>query len=987
MLSRSIQASSKVSSPDDPAEREADAVARRVVSLPAPATAMISRAAPGVHRKALRSAPAASRAPTPGAIRGHGAGAMLTPSLRRFMEPRFGADFSGVRVHTDERAAKLSAVLSAQAFTSGSHIFFGKNQFQPQTRAGKELIAHELTHTVQQGAALQRKALDAPAVTQRTPRGGIFRNLLGAIGSAISDALPDLPNPLNYIADKANLIPGFRMFTIVLGVNPVNMSGVDRSAANIFRAILEFIPGASLISQALANYGIFDKIAGFAQQQIESLGMVGSSIKAAVDEFIASLSPEDILHLGDVWERAKRIFTEPIDRIIAFVRGLASGILDLIKEAILRPLGKLAEGTRAYPLLKAVLGEDPITGDKAEPDFTALIGGLMELAGQGEIWARVQEARAIPRIVAWFKGTVNTLKGFVQQIPALALNLFNALTLEDVVLLSGAFNKIRGVFGSFVGNFISWAIDAGLKLLQIVFDVVSPGAWAYVQRTGAALKSILKNPLPFVGNLAKAAKLGFQNFAGNFLEHLKKGLLDWLTGSLPGVYIPKALTLIEFGKLALSVFGISWAQIRGKIVKALGSGGELIMTALEGAFDVIVALKDGGPAAAWKVIQDKLTGLKDSIVDGITSFITNAVVTKAVPKLVAMFIPGAGFISAIISIYDMVMVFVEKIAKIIQVVTAFLNSIVAIAAGNIGAAAARVESILGGLLSLAISFLAGFAGLGKVADKVRGIIEKLRAKVDQALDTAINFIIGKAKALFASLFKKGKDGKPDTRTEQQKTQDKRAAIAESERLVPKKDFDESKIRGKLGGIKSRYKLSKLDMVVDAKDKQKETFHFVAAASPDEVGRPQTVPLDEDGRCSIKIARPEFRRSLKVRFRTRYPGSHVAGVLAENVDRRHIVSSDEMAKHYESVLNPMKWSEGKKRLVSKGTPVAAEPPKNEHIQAAAEKRHKNFFNELENLWPGDASENRSIGAARDPPPGWTQAAADAHAKQMYDQYGL
>jgi hypothetical protein len=205
--------------------------------------------------------------------------------------------------------------------------------------------------------------------------------------------------------------------------------------------------------------------------------------------------------------------------------------------------------------------------------------------------------------------------------------------------------------------------------------------------------------------------------------------------------------------------------------------------------------------------------------------------------------------------------------------------------------------------------------------------------------------------------------------------------------VPKKDFDESKIRGKLGGIKGRYKLSKLEMAVDSKDKQKESFHFVAAASPDTNGNVQTVTLDEDGDCSIKIARPDFRRSLKNRFRTRYPGSHVAGVLAENVDRRHIVSSDEMAKHYESVLNPLKWSGGKKRLVSKGTPVAAEPPKNEHIQAAAEKRHKNFFNELENLWPGDASENRSIGAARDPAPGMTAEAAAAHAKQMYDQYGL
>jgi len=123
-------------------------------------------------------------------------------------------------------------------------------------------------------------------------------------------------------------------------------------------------------------------------------------------------------------------------------------------------------------------------------------------------------------------------------------------------------------------------------------------------------------------------------------------------------------------------------------------------------------------------------------------------VTKAVPKLIAMFIPGAGFVSAIMSVYDIVMVFYQKISKIIAVVTAFINSIVAIAAGQIGAAASRVEKILAGLLSLAISFLMQFAGLGKVADKIMGVINKVRAMVDKAIDWLIGWIVKAAKGLF-----------------------------------------------------------------------------------------------------------------------------------------------------------------------------------------------------------------------------------------------
>ena len=177
------------------------------------------------------------------------------------------------------------------------------------------------------------------------------------------------------------------------------------------------------------------------------------------------------------------------------------------------------------------------------------------------------------------------------------------------------------------------------------------------------------------------------------------------------------------------------------------------MVVLETAFDIVVALVKGGPAAAWEVIKEKLTNLKDMVIDGIISFVVDTIVKKAIPKLISMFIPGAGFISAIISIYDTVMVFVEKISKIIQVVTAFLDSIMAIAGGQLEGAAKKVESILGGLLSLAISFLAGFLGLGKVTDKIMGVIEKVRVSVDKALDKAIEWIVEKAKSLFA----KGKE--------------------------------------------------------------------------------------------------------------------------------------------------------------------------------------------------------------------------------------
>ena len=90
--------------------------------------------------------------------RSRGAGRALDPVVRSRMEAGFGADFSGVRVHTGGEAAALSGALGARAFTTGRDVFFGAGQFDPGSSGGRELIAHELTHVIQQSDA---PALDA----------------------------------------------------------------------------------------------------------------------------------------------------------------------------------------------------------------------------------------------------------------------------------------------------------------------------------------------------------------------------------------------------------------------------------------------------------------------------------------------------------------------------------------------------------------------------------------------------------------------------------------------------------------------------------------------------------------------------------------------------------------------------------------------------------------------------------------------------------
>ena len=80
-------------------------------------------------------------------------GRPLDTQTRAFMEPRFGQDFSQVRTHTTGRAAESANAVNAVAYTSGRNVAFARGQYAPQTMKGKQLLAHELTHVVQQGGS------------------------------------------------------------------------------------------------------------------------------------------------------------------------------------------------------------------------------------------------------------------------------------------------------------------------------------------------------------------------------------------------------------------------------------------------------------------------------------------------------------------------------------------------------------------------------------------------------------------------------------------------------------------------------------------------------------------------------------------------------------------------------------------------------------------------------------------------------------------
>ena len=164
LLRAGVQPRLEIGAVNDPLEREADTVAERVMRMPDIESIPVDidgglvspepPKSPIGHVKAKASSASASTQTSPQLEYSlnslNSGGTPLDASSRAFFEPRFGQDFSQVRLHTDAHAARMADSLHARAFTLGSSIAFAANSYSFNTTAGRNLLGHELAHVVQQ---------------------------------------------------------------------------------------------------------------------------------------------------------------------------------------------------------------------------------------------------------------------------------------------------------------------------------------------------------------------------------------------------------------------------------------------------------------------------------------------------------------------------------------------------------------------------------------------------------------------------------------------------------------------------------------------------------------------------------------------------------------------------------------------------------------------------------------------------------------------
>ena len=704
-------------------------------------------------------------------------GTPLPVPVRGAIETSLGVDLGAVRVHQSSAATTLVGDAGARAFAYSSHVFLGAGERATDLR----LMAHEVTHVVQQqhaprvqlsGGGGTADALEAeanqvaatvtagePATVQGRASSQpqfLFESVRGAVSSAVSavsavaGAVTDVAGAaMGFIGNQARRIPGYDMLALILGRDPITQAAVPRTAVNVIRAVTGMWPGGTLFYDALQRYGLVDRVGGWLETQLLTLAGVAGGIRDALARFIASLGIADVANLGGVWDRARRIFTEPLAAATQLVAGLVVDVLRFIREAVLLPLARLAEGTRGYDLLRLVLGVDPITSERYPRTPENVIGGFMRLIGQEETWRYLQESRAIPRAWAWFQGQFGILRGFVSRVPGLFVEALQTLQVAQLLDLPGAFLRIAGIFGGFYVEYVRWASGAVLQIMLCIFEVLAPGAMPVLRGAATAIRTIVLDPVRFIGHLVRAGLGGFRQFLTNIGTHLLNGLIGWLTGALSGagLQLPQRWDLRGILSLVLQILGITWQNIRQKLLRHIP---EPVLRGLETTFDVLVMLVREGPVAAWQRILEQLQDLRDVVFGAIRNWVIQTIVVQAVSRIASWFTPAGVVVEAVLAIYNTIMFLIERARQIFQVVEAYFSAIAQIAAGNVAAAATRVEQTMARVIPVVISFLARLIGLGGISNTIRNIITRLRAPIDRALDRLVDWIAAQARRLLGS---------------------------------------------------------------------------------------------------------------------------------------------------------------------------------------------------------------------------------------------
>ncbi|MCD0470427.1 DUF4157 domain-containing protein [Flavobacterium sp. JAS] len=396
-----------------------------------------------------------------------GGGSPLSGKVKTEMESGIGADFSNVRIHNDSTAVQMNQQMGAQAFATGNNIYFNQGKYNPNSQDGKHLLAHELTHTVQQGAAIRQK----PKQISPAPE---------MIQGSFLDLVP------NWIINQARHIPGYTLFTVIIGYDPLRQVDVERTPINLVEGLMGLIPFGTAIFDKLQEYNILQQVFDWVQGKLDEVGLTTESILDLVEEVWHELS---FPYTGIIDSIANK-FIELVNRVTTFVRATVAQIITWIKEALIGVAEPLLAENKAWALIKKIIKYDPLRDEAVTATTVEILEDFLILIDKQTELEQMRERGTLQKTADWLDTQVGTFTSLLGQLRGLITAAWNAIQPSNLVNIADNLSGLAHQAGVFLQNVWNFASGVALKVLELVKESLL--AWLSAQAATVRGYSLIK---------------------------------------------------------------------------------------------------------------------------------------------------------------------------------------------------------------------------------------------------------------------------------------------------------------------------------------------------------------------------------------------------------------------------------------------------------------------------------------------------------------
>lgn len=462
-----------------------------------------------------------------------GGGNTLTSDTQERMESHFGTDFSNVRIHTSESAIQMNQQIGAQAFTFGNNIFFNKGKYQPGTHSGDHLLAHELTHTIQQTGHLKRKEMEislAPEMVQ---------------GFGILDLIPD------WIINGARHIPGYTLMTVIIEFDPLLNQSVERTPIRLIEGLMGLVPFGTVVFDKLQEHGLIQRVYDWVLGQMQSLNLSTEGLFRLVEEAWRELRFPFTNAIEVITEKFSRL----INRVITFANGLIDQLISWIKEAMINFAEPFLEQNRAWSLIKKIIHYDPLRDEPVEATTLEILEDFLLLIGRETELEQMRERGTLQETTDWLDGQVGTFMSLLGELRGLILSVWDAIQPSNLANIVQNIQNLGLQATGFLQRVWDFASSVATEVLKIIKDFLLSWLNSFAADIpGFTLLTVIlgKNPLT-----DQEVPRSIENIIRGFMGLIPGGEAKFQELKQSGV-IPRAAGQIE---ALIQELGISWAFI------------------------------------------------------------------------------------------------------------------------------------------------------------------------------------------------------------------------------------------------------------------------------------------------------------------------------------------------------------------------------------------------------------------------------------------